>query len=79
MYHRPDVFMMLGLKLASARVEITSTMFQMPSSVGGAILAGVDCVRKSGRRGEEKEVDLRQRPRAVLAYYPVDLFPLLEQ
>ena len=73
--------MMLGLKLASAWVEIRSTVFQIPSSVGGAILVGVYRVSKSqaaGRKGA-KDFILRQQLLPILTYYPVDPFPHLEE
>jgi hypothetical protein len=40
LYHIPVVFMMLGLKLATDRVEITSMMFHRPKNVGEAMASG---------------------------------------
>jgi hypothetical protein len=40
LYHMPVVFMMLGLKLATDRVEITSIMFHSPKNVGEAMASG---------------------------------------
>jgi hypothetical protein len=40
LYHKPVVFIMLGLKLATDRVDMTSIIFHSPKNVGEAIASG---------------------------------------
>lgn len=57
LYHNPVVFIMLGLKLATERVDMTSIMFHSPKNVGDAMASGP--VPSSRMSYENRKVSIR--------------------
>lgn len=57
LYHKPVVFIMLGLKLATDRVDMTSIMFHSPKNVGEAMASGP--VPSSRMSYENRTVSIR--------------------